>query len=138
MRLSRHHRRTPLVMNMTPMIDIVFQLLIFFLTVNQVSRVSREPLELPALAGSQDQMHAELTLNVTQDNRLLVTGQPWSLVDVKKKVSDLVQDHGNDPARVTITLRVDRRAGSDLVNQVVTAMHELGVSRVRVGVQVPD
>lgn len=138
MRLSRHHRRTPLVMNMTPMIDIVFQLLIFFLTVNQVSRVSREPLELPALAGSQDQMHAELTLNVTQDNRLLVTGQPWSLVDVKKKVSDLVQDHGNDPSRVTITLRVDRRAGSDLVNQVVTAMHELGVSRVRVGVQVPD
>ena len=138
MRLSRHHRRTPLVMNMTPMIDIVFQLLIFFLTVNQVSRVSREPLELPALAGSQDQMHAELTLNVTQDNRVLVTGQPWSLVDVKKKVSDLVQDHGNDPARVTITLRVDRRAGSDLVNQVVTAMHELGVSRVRVGVQVPD
>jgi len=138
MRLSRHHRRTPLVMNMTPMIDIVFQLLIFFLTVNQVSRVSREPLELPALAGSQDQMHAELTLNVTQDNRLLVTGQPWSLVDIRKKVSDLVQDHGNDPARVTITLRIDRRAGSDLVNQVVTAMHELGVSRVRVGVQVPD
>ena len=138
MRLSRHHRRTPLVMNMTPMIDIVFQLLIFFLTVNQVSRVSREPLELPALAGSQDQMHAELTLNITQDNRLLVTGQPWSLADVKKKVTELVQDHGNDPARVTMTLRVDRRAGSDLVNQVVTAMHELGVSRVRVGVQVPD
>ncbi|MFM2095309.1 MAG: hypothetical protein RIS70_2433 [Planctomycetota bacterium] len=138
MRLSRHHRRTPLVMNMTPMIDIVFQLLIFFLTVNQVSRVSREPLELPALAGSQDQMHAELTLNITQDNRLLVTGQPWSLADVKKKVMELVQDHGNDPARVTMTLRVDRRAGSDLVNQVVTAMHELGVSRVRVGVQVPD
>ena len=67
-----------------------------------------------------------------------VTGQPWSLADVKKKVTELVQDHGNDPARVTMTLRVDRRAGSDLVNQVVTAMHELGVSRVRVGVQVPD
>lgn len=138
MRLARPHRRMPLAMNMTPMIDIVFQLLIFFLTVNQVSRISREPLELPLLAGSQDQLQAELTVNVTQDNRFVVTNQVVTLADVTARVGQLVRAHDNDPTRVSITLRVDRRAASDAVNQLVGALHESGIARVRVGVEVPE
>ena len=42
-------------MNMTPMIDIVFLLIIFFMTVNQVTEVSKERLSLPQVKGGEDQ-----------------------------------------------------------------------------------
>ena len=53
MRLSKRHN-PGLQMNMTPMIDVTFLLLIFFMTVSQVSAVNKEQLELPQLKGSED------------------------------------------------------------------------------------
>ena len=51
MRLSKHRRAGVPLMNMTPMIDVVFLLLIFFMTVSQVSQINRERLRLPKEKG---------------------------------------------------------------------------------------
>ena len=50
MRLSKHHG-TKLEINMTPMIDVTFLLLIFFMTVNQVSKAQRERDPAAAIEG---------------------------------------------------------------------------------------
>ena len=47
----RQIRERQLPVDMTPMIDIVFQLLIFFLVTAQLSQHSRADLELPQEAG---------------------------------------------------------------------------------------
>ena len=52
MKLSKHRRRPDVAFNMTPMIDIVFLLIIFFMTVSQITQVNDEPIELPKLEGS--------------------------------------------------------------------------------------
>ena len=61
MRLSRRRRSTTARMNMTPMIDVVFLLNIFFITVAQVSEVNNVRLELPRQQGSDDQKPSVLT-----------------------------------------------------------------------------
>ena len=61
-------------MNMTPMIDIVFLLIIFFMTVSQVSESIRERLELPKLTGAEDQKRTSLTINVDQQGQIIVSG----------------------------------------------------------------
>jgi biopolymer transport protein ExbD len=59
-----------LEMNMTPMIDIVFQLIIFLMLANDMSRKEIEDLVLPkALNGSQD-------LGINEKRRLIVNLQP--------------------------------------------------------------
>jgi biopolymer transport protein ExbD len=78
MRLSKHKRRSLPLMNMTPMIDVVFLLLIFFMTVSQVSKLNRENVDLPRLKGAEDQRPTILTINVTQEGRTIVSGNPLS------------------------------------------------------------
>jgi biopolymer transport protein ExbD len=55
MRLTKHRRVTRADMNMTPMIDIVFLLIIFFMTVSQVHCVPVDHLLHDRVSGFRDQ-----------------------------------------------------------------------------------
>lgn len=125
-------------MNMTPMIDIVFLLIIFFMTVSQVSELNRERLELPRQAGSEDQQPAVLTININQAGDTIVGGTFYPLSDLIALVADELARLGDDPSRLTVVLRADRRVPSEAVNRTVQALARLDVRKVRFPVQVPD
>lgn len=81
---------------MTPLIDVVFLLIIFFLVSSHLAR--REnlfPVDLPS-GGSptiSDPDQQRLTLTIDADGRLLALGRPIELSDIEQ----LIRDH-----RVTI------------------------------------
>ena len=137
MRLSKRRRTTSARINMTPMIDIVFLLIIFFMTVSQVSEISRERLELPQQNGSDDQKPAVLTINIDQDGSLIVGGHMYELPDVISLVGDQLVRLGDDPNRLTVVVRADKRVPSGSVNKTVNALARLRVTKVRFPVQVP-
>lgn len=135
MKLSKRHRRGGLLMNMTPMIDVTFLLLIFFMTVNQVSAVNKETLELPKLKGSADQEEASLTINVDAAGAIRITGRERSLAEVVTLVGEELDKAGGDPMRLSVALRADRRGTCRTVNEVVDALTRLGVYKVRIAVE---
>ncbi len=66
--------------NMTPMIDITFQLIIFFMLVSDMSRVQTEPLTLPGASQAvipPPDLEA-LVVNVMADGRIKVAGRAFS------------------------------------------------------------
>lgn len=137
MRLSKRRMATRVQMNMTPMIDIVFLLIIFFMTVTQVSRVNRERLELPQQPGAEDQKPAVLTVNVDQAGAILVSGSIYQLADLIALVADELARVGDDPSRLTVVLRTDQRAVSRTTNDIMRALARLQIHQVRIAVQVP-
>src|SRR5947199_5967700 len=96
MRLSKRHG-TKLEINMTPMIDVTFLLLIFFMTVNQVSKAQRQRMALPQLAGSQDQSQQALVINVDRAGQIIVAANPVTLPDligvVSSEIARLAKQH---------------------------------------------
>jgi biopolymer transport protein ExbD len=134
MRLCKRHG-TRLEINMTPMIDVTFLLLIFFMTVNQVSKSQRERLSLPQLSGTQDQSQESLVVNVDQAGQIVVTANPVTLPELIGIVSAELAKVDNDSSRLTVLLRADRRGTSRAVNEVITTLVRLGVHRVRVAVE---
>jgi biopolymer transport protein ExbD len=137
MRLGKR-RATPLPeLNMTPMIDVVFQLLIFFMLVPHMTRVNKELLELPKLSGTEDQQESSLTVNITRDGQIIVTNEPRTVAGVVEMVSGEISRFGGDRSRVKVLVRADQRGTSRMVNQVVSALAKLGVRQIRVGVEVP-
>src|SRR6185312_7459539 len=96
MRLAKR-RGTRLEINMTPMIDVTFLLLIFFMTVNQVSKSQREQVALPQLAGTQDQSEQSLVVNVDRAGQIVVSANPASLPDFVGLVSAELAKVENDP-----------------------------------------
>ncbi len=136
MRFASAKKRNALSVNMTPMIDVVFQLLIFFMTCSQVSDVSREVLELPKLFGSEDQANSEIIVNVNEAGELIVLAQPYTVPEfVALCLEEANHAHGGAAENLAITIRVDRRATCRTPNELGEALVKLGVTQVRFGVQ---
>jgi len=125
-------------MNMTPMIDITFLLIIFFMTVTQVSEINKEQLNLPELEGSDDQLESNITINVDQTGQVIVSGNKVTVPELIYMVGQEMKRVGNDPNQLKIVIRADERGISKTVNEIVTAMAGFQISRVRIAVQVPE
>lgn len=137
MRLAKR-RQARLGINMTPMIDVTFLLLIFFMTVHQVSRVNKEELALPQLAGTQDQSESAVTINIDREGRIVVSGQVLTLAELASLVGQELAAVGGDPAHLVVLLRADRRGDCRTVNQVMALLHRLEILRVRLAVEAPS
>jgi biopolymer transport protein ExbD len=138
MRLSKQKHRTTADMNMTPMIDIVFLLIIFFMTVTQVSEINKERLPLPQQAGAEDQKPTAITININRAGDVIVSGNTISMAQLLTIVSQELAKVGDDPNRLNIVVRADRSGDSSMVNRIVTSLSRLQVSRIRIAVQVPQ
>lgn len=137
MRLSKRRRSHGVGFDLTPMIDVVFQLIIFFMTCAQAAVAENEPVELPKLAGSHDPVDRDLVVNVVVDagrERIVVAGKDAATADVVARVRELIAAKG-DPNKVTIGLRVDRRAKSGTVNELIAALKAAGLPRGRIVVE---
>ncbi len=138
MRLTKRRRSTRPNMDMTPMIDIVFLLIIFFMTVTQVSKINMEQLELARQKGSQDQQKANITINVTAEGEYRVTGNQVSLAQIVSLVSQELSALGGDASRLKVTVRTDQRSISRHTNEVMKALSRIGVLRVNNAVESPE
>ncbi len=138
MRLNKRKHTSSVDLNMTPMIDVVFLLLIFFMTVSQVSEINHVQLELPKLKVAEDQQTSQVTINITRDGQYVVAGATMSLAEFVGAVSDQLAQLNDDPSRLAVTIRADERGESRGVNDVIRALARLDVTRVRIAVQVPE
>ena len=135
MRLKKHARSTRMQMDMTPMIDIVFLLIIFFMTVSQMSEVANERLQLPRQSGGEEQKPKTMVVNVTESGAFRVAGQTITIARLVGLAHSELQRVGDDPDRLIVVVRADERGASRGVNEVVTALGTLGVKRVRIAVE---
>lgn len=135
MLLRKHRRDTSVVVNMTPMIDVVFLLLIFFMTVSQVSKINSEQVDLPQLRGSEEQKPATIIMNVNKDGEIVVSGTVYTASQLTGLMLDELSNVGNDPNLLKVVIRADRRGNSQAVNEIVTMLKKLDLTRVRIAVQ---
>ena len=133
MKLNKSRRAHSLAFNMTPMIDIVFLLIIFFMTVAQITRTVDSPVQLPLVRkGAEAPRPVRVTINLDDRGRILVAGRRLSLDDC---VEAIQQRLGEGPAdAVQIQIRCDRACPSRHVNQLVERLAAIGVVEVRVAV----
>lgn len=137
---SRSGRSHGLLLDMTPMIDIVFLLLIFFLTTAQLARESRAELDLPNERGEQrDEVErAGLIINVLADGSIMqgdriVTIPELEAIALTQVVS--ARDEKGRPVRPLI--RADRNAPAERLNQIFMALRRAGSGSARLATSPP-
>jgi len=137
--LRPHPSRRPLGFDMTPMIDVVLQLIIFFLFTSQLSQVMRSPIDLPEEAGDKAQAVSPGTIvvDVTGTGVYLIEGEARSLEDVVRLVS-LEQQHAEASGRVLdLLIRADRQGPAAHINILATRLASVGVRQWKLGTSVP-
>ena len=131
---GRRVRERQLPFDMTPMIDIVFQLLIFFLVTAQLSQHSRADLDLPEEAGEKvdDQSEAGLIINVLASGELEVAGEILDFDGLRLLAIEVQTTSELDGKAARPLVRVDRNAPTAALNRVLSTLQKAGIPAVRI------
>jgi len=131
-------RPRTLEMDMTPLIDIVFQLLIFFLTTTQLASMARLELELPMERGEQQGRGEEpgLIVNLRGDGVIVVLDEEVSREQVTALASRAMAERRSrgQVAALRPVIRADRGAPADRLNALMSALRDAGVEGVTLAV----
>jgi biopolymer transport protein ExbD len=121
---------------MTPLIDIVFQLLIFFLVTAQMAQTSRAQLELPKEAGEREPTRdpSGLTVNILADGSIVVDGAQVAIEALDALVDEAIARAGGGDALRPI-VRADRGADAARLNEVLSRLGSRGLSAVRLATE---
>jgi biopolymer transport protein ExbD len=102
-------RREPIELNITPLIDIVFLLLIFFLLTSHFFTEQGLQVQLPGSRTGQKVERAEIVVSLDDQERLSLNDEPVAWAELEDKLRAML---AREPA-VTVLLKADRSVRLD-------------------------
>ncbi len=119
--------------DLTPMIDVVLQLIIFFMFTSQFGELSRTEVELPREQGQEERADkATLTVDLTATGELVFESEPISLESFAR-IAQIEIERAGSADLVTIRVRPDRRCLAAHLNRMMDRLSRAGVSRWAIG-----
>ena len=146
MKFGRQNKKGLLEADLTPMIDVTFQLIAFFMLIINFSEVDRsEEIMLPAhqLARPPEvRPDQQIVLNLIPDGSVIVFGQKVESIEfltgiLNRRIAD-AQREGTPPGEVAVIIRSHQDTPTGLVQELITKCqsHELENFSLRVKEQV--
>ncbi len=138
-------------LDMTPMIDVVFQLIIFFMLIMDMSKAQLEVLTLPSAKKAIKEKFVDTTMlviNVLKDGAIKINGKVFwkpAMGDDMKKLEDEFEGRRQNKAyqevqgktdwvKYPVLIRCDRSTHFEHLQKILMiATHHGGVTRVQLG-----
>lgn len=127
MRPPVHAGRRPVELNMTPMIDVVFLLIIFFLVSSHLARQETQlDLDLPAAGGDEPaaSIRPRITINVLPTGQTLLGGAATPIDQIEQR---LAYEQSRTGRGVEVRIRGDRSAPYRAIEPLLVACARAGV-----------
>ncbi len=137
--VSKRRGRHEATVELTPLIDVVFLLLIFFMVSTTFIRETQLKIDLPEASGELQEIEEgfiEIRIDQQGDysvnDRVLVNNELRTLI---RALTDLLQDR-SAPNRLIIT--ADARTAHQSVVRAMDAAGKVGLTRISITTQQPD
>ncbi len=131
MRFRRKKEEEP-ILGITPLIDIVFLLLIFFMLTSHFHVASGVPIRLPKVAQSAyDNKSREIILAIDRDGHIFLKGEKTDLKELGPKLQDLVENG----ERAQLILQADKEVQHGRVVQLMDLAKSAGISSIVIAAQ---
>lgn len=135
MNLRSHRSEKRVEVNITPLIDVVFLLLIFFMVSTTFNRESELQIALPqASAGSVELPDEPLEVVVARDGSYLIGGESvaeGNAAGLRERLAGALRER---PDQVLV-IRADGEAAHQAVITVLDAARKLGVAKLSFATQ---
>lgn len=122
----REKRVTKSIINLTPMVDMLFLILLFFLVTSSFIEQPNIKLELPSTKFAATSKIEERILTISQEGKLFFQNQP---VERKNLVSVLKSAFSKQDDK-TLVLRADKNVSYGVVVDVMDAAKGAGLRRI--------
>jgi biopolymer transport protein ExbD len=114
--------------NVTPMIDVVMVLIVFYLLVGQLAMDRRASIVLPRTsAGVEESAEIDpIVIGITRDGERTLNGFAIEIERIESQIRGIVALEPNTPVRV----RADDAAPYRFVRPVLDVLREMGIGQV--------
>jgi biopolymer transport protein ExbD len=122
-------------LSLTPLIDVVFLLLIFFLVATRFEQEERDmDINLPRASEAQPTItpQQELFVNVTRDGDFVVDGRQLSLDNLQEK---LAAAYRSNPGQQRVIIRADRDSRTSHLVAVMNACNKANIRNYSVATE---
>ncbi|MFC2990638.1 ExbD/TolR family protein [Halomonas tibetensis] len=112
--------------NLTPMLDVVFIMLIFFIVTTSFIKESGVEIERPESSAASPRPEAQVIVALTPEGAVWVDGRPVDLHRVGAEVAELLGSEGS------VVIQADRLATTGRLLEVMDRLRESGIEDVAV------
>lgn len=137
---AKHKVRASL--DLTPLIDVVFQLVIFFMLTSTFVTNRAIPIEMPQAEGGTDIMGEEMSISITVEEggpggegQIYLNDVP--IQNWEELSSTLVDYHAERPEGA-VTIRTDRRVPSGRTVEVLGVVTSAGIETLNIAAEQPQ
>lgn len=130
MRVPRRERQTGARFNITPLIDVVFLLVIFFLVATHFAHQEEvEAIELPLAqsVGEAPDVPRRLTVSVLRGGDLYVKGRAVDILEVEHLIAE---DTKNRTADYEVRIRADQTVPYREIEPILLSCLRAGVTKI--------
>lgn len=123
---SRHM----LSVDLTAMIDVVFQLIIFFMFTSQFGELRRTEIDLPREQGEEDSQKLEpaMIIDLDGDGQYFFESKPVSILEIERIAARGIG--AQDPSQpFDVLVRPDRNAPAVHLDRLLMRLSQVGVQR---------
>lgn len=126
MRQWREQRSRGTDINMAPLIDMIFILLIFFLVTTSFVKESGVEVKRPAAASAEPQPQAQMIIGINPQGQVYIEGRQIPLQRLQQRMADF---HAQQPG-ASVVVAADRNSRTNTLMQVLDACRMAGVEDV--------
>ncbi len=128
-RRSRSLSRSGPLLDLTPMVDVVFTLVIFFMvSTTFISLESGLPIDLPQAQNNEAQSAEQPTVTITGEGRIYLAGAEIDEAGLVTALRPLLADRKNK----TVVMRADQSVAYGLPVRVMDLIKQAGADRVAI------
>jgi len=132
-RLKKENNKTKgllTTLDLTPVVDVVFNLLIFFaLSLNFAATSGGINVKLPKASSAEPIKAEQITINLTEDGKIYLNDKPSSREAVRKKLKDTKNKSS------LVIIRADDNVRHGKVVEAMDLVKSEGFSRLAIAVQ---
>jgi biopolymer transport protein ExbD len=114
--------------NLTPMLDVVFIMLIFFVVTASFIKEAGIDVNKPQASTESDISEASILIAISENNEIWIGGR---MIDVRALRANIERLHAENP-KGTVVIQADGKSNNDTFVQVMNASREAGVYDVAI------
>lgn len=117
--------------NVTPLLDIVFIMLIFFIVTSTFVKEPGADINRPEAQTAQIRKFASILVAITEENEIYINKDEVTLEEVRVEVEGLKRENPKGTAVVQVDTKADTRFLVEVVNQI----RDAGVTDIAVSTE---
>jgi len=125
--------------DLTPMIDVILLLIIFFMLSSQFATSELRPVDLPRQEGEapmSESASAKLVIDMDRDGNFSVLGEPVEAAQVAGRIAAVQRETGTRHSGVVV--RADRAAPASALNRLAERLAEARIGNWSIAVASGD